>query len=82
MLNTNLMELFLHYWLVGRSALLSSVEGGRLLRVMAYMLKFIAVLKARGSDAVGLSVKDVSAAEEFWIKSSQGVLLQEAKFQM
>ena len=46
------------------------------------MLKFIAVLKTRGSDVVGLTVKNVSAAEEFWIKASQGVLLQDAKFQM
>ena len=45
----------------------------------AYTIKFIAVLKARGSD---LSVKDVSAAKGFLIKSSQAVLLQDAQFQM
>ena len=55
---------------------------GRLLRVTAYVLKFIAVLKARGSDSVGLSVKDISDAEKLWIKSSQDVLYQDLKFQM
>ena len=55
---------------------------GRLLRVTAYVLKFIAVLKVRGSVSAGLSSKDVSDAEEFWIKSSQAVLLKDAKFQV
>ena len=55
---------------------------GRLLRVTAYVLKFIAVLKVRGSVSAGLSSKDVSDAEEFWVKSSQAVLLKDAKFQV
>ncbi|KAL5490750.1 hypothetical protein EMCRGX_G015929, partial [Ephydatia muelleri] len=55
---------------------------GRLLRVTAYVLKFIAVLKARGSDSIGLSVKDISDAEKLWIKSSEDVLYQDLKFQM
>ena len=55
---------------------------GRLLRVTAYVLKFIAVLKVRGSVSAGLSSKDVSDAEEFWIKSSQAVLYKDAKFQV
>lgn len=55
---------------------------GRLLRVTAHVLKFIAALKVRGSVCAGLSSKDVSDAEEFWIKSSQAVLLQDAKFQV
>ena len=57
----------------------------KLLRVTVYVLKFIAVLKARGSDgsaSVGLSVKEISTAEEFWIKSMQGILHQDAKFQV
>ena len=48
----------------------------------AYVLKFIAVLKVRGSVSAGLSSKDISDAEEFWIKSSQAVLLKDAKFQV
>ena len=55
---------------------------GRLLRVTAYVLKFIAIIKARGSVSAGLSSKDVSDAEEFWIKSSQAALLQDVKFQV
>ena len=48
----------------------------------AYVLKFIAIPKTRGSVSAGLSSKDVSDAEEFWIKSSQAVLLQDVKFQV
>ena len=56
----------------------------RLLRVTAYVWKFVEVLKAKvmksGDVSTHLSTEDIARAELYWAKLSQDVLKQDPKF--